>query len=217
MLVKDVMDHHPVFVDPNMPVSEVRRLIGEQHSHYIPVVGNGKVLKGLATRQTLLIDPDLLGSLDMVDVASYVSTLKVKKVMIKADDVITISPEKTIEEAAKLMVDQEVGCLPVVNKKVVQGMLTSDDILAQLTEMMMTTTTSVRATMRMPYRVGEMAKLVNAVSAAGWGIGAAGGGYDRKKEGYWQQVIKIRNAQLADIEKVLKQIPDQELVDIRQM
>ena len=48
-------------------------------------------------------------------------------------DVITVPPTATIQEAARLMVDERVGCLPVVDaEQRLLGIVTEHDLLSQL-------------------------------------------------------------------------------------
>ena len=113
MLVRDYMTRHPLLAGPEMTIVEAQRYMGENKVRHLPVVGDGKRLVGLITRQALLIDPGRLGSLDLWEIARTLSGLAVKDVMIKAKDVITISPDCTIEDAARVMVERKVGCQPL--------------------------------------------------------------------------------------------------------
>ena len=138
MLVRDYMTRHPLLADPEMSAVDAQRYMVEANIRRLPVVGDGKRLVGLVTRQSLLVDPGKLGSLNMWEIAGYLSRLTLKDVMIKAKDVTTIGPDLTIEEAARIMVEKKVGCLPVLEEGVVVGIITETDLLAQLMEMMAT-------------------------------------------------------------------------------
>src|SRR5512138_2453204 len=127
MLVKDYMTRHPLMVDPDMTVVEAQRYMGENNVRRLPIVGDGKRLLGLVTRQNLLVDPARLGSLDMWEIAGHLSRMTVQDVMIKAKDVITIGPDTTIEEAACIMIENKVGCLPVLEDGVIVGIITETD------------------------------------------------------------------------------------------
>ena len=175
MFVRDYMTRHPMMAQPDMPAVVAQRLMTEAHVRRLPVVGDGKRLLGLVTRQSLLVDPGKLGSLNMWDIAGYLSGLTVKDVMIKAGDVVTVGPDLTIEEAARIMVEQKIGCLPVLEDNVVIGIITETDLLAQLASMMDLRCPGVRATVRMPTDLrGGLARLVDAVAGAGVGHQRAG-------------------------------------------
>ncbi|MCK4314648.1 MAG: CBS domain-containing protein [Anaerolineae bacterium] len=217
MLVKDYMTRHPLMAGPTMSIVEAQRYMGENNIRHLPVVGDGKRLLGLVTRQTLLIDPGRLGSLDIWEIARYLSGLTVKDVMTKAKDVIVVEPNITIEEAARIMVENKIGCLPVVEEDIVVGIITEIDLLAHLMEMMATRVPGVRVTVRMPNVKGELAKLVGAISAQGWGILACGGAPAPKEPGKWDAVVKIRYVPREEIVAALGQVEGQEIVDVREI
>ncbi|NIO72219.1 MAG: CBS domain-containing protein, partial [Anaerolineae bacterium] len=94
--------------------------------------------------------------------------------------------------AAQLMVQNKIGCLPVLEEGIVVGIITETDLLAQLMEMMAIRVPGVRATVRMPNEKGELAKLVSAIAAQGWGILACGGVPTPKEPSKWDAVVKIQ-------------------------
>jgi acetoin utilization protein AcuB len=217
MLVKDYMTKHPLMVQPTMPVIEAQRFMGENNIRHLPIVGEGKRLLGLVTRQTLLVQPATLGSLNVWEITRFLSNLTVGDVMVKAKDVITVEKDVTIEEAARIMVEKKVGCLPVLDEGVVIGILTEIDLLAELMEMMATRVPGVRVTVRMPNQKGELAKLVSAISAQGWGILACGGAPAPRDPGKWDAVVKIRNVPKEEIVAALEKVEGQEIVDVREI
>ena len=218
MLVRDYMTRHPLLADPEMSAVDAQRYMVEANIRRLPVVGDGKRFLGLVTRQSLLVDPGRLGSLNMWEIAGYLSRVTLKDVMIKAKDVITIGPDLTIEEAARIMVEKKVGCLPVLEEDVVVGIITVTDLLAQLASMMDLRSPGVRATVRMPTDlVGGLARLVNAVAVKGWGINALGGSVYLKDPAQWDAVIKIEGVTKAEMIAVLKQVQDEAIIDVREI
>mgnify|MGYP001086580604 CR=1 FL=1 len=217
MLVKDYMTKHPLMVQPTMPIIEAQRFMGENNIRHLPIVGKGKRLLGLATRQTLLVQPATLGSLNVWEITRFLSNLTIGDVMVKAEDVITIEKDATVEEAARIMVENKIGCLPVLEESIVVGIITEIDLLAQLMEMLATRVPGVRVTVRMPDQKGELAKLVSAISAQGWGILACGGSPAPKHPTKWDAVIKIRNVPQEEIVAALEKVEGQEIVDVREV
>ena len=217
MLVRDYMTRHPLMATQQMSVVEAQKFMGENKIRHLPVVGDGKRLLGLVTRQRLLVDPGRLGSLSVWDIARTLSSLKVSDVMLKVPEVVTIDSDLTIEEAARIMVEKRIGCLPVVEKGILVGILTELDLLAQLSELMAAREHGVRVTIRMPTGVaGELAKLVSAIAARGWGIEACGGSPSPKTPGKWDAVVKPK-VTIDEARAALGGIPDQEIVDIREV
>jgi acetoin utilization protein AcuB len=212
------MTRHPLMGETNMSIVEARHFMWENHIRHLPVVGDGKRLVGLVTRETLLVEPGRLASLDIWEIAHQLSNVTVEEVMIQREDVVTISPEVTIEEAARLMVERKIGCLPVVGDGIVVGIITDTDMMMQLTEMMATRIPGVRVTIHMPMQEkGELAKLVSAISAQGWGIMACGGAPLPKDPDTWEAVVKIRGVPKDDVVAALSNIEGQKVVDAREI
>jgi acetoin utilization protein AcuB len=217
MFVRDYMTRHPLMAEPSMSIVEAQRYMGENNIRHLPIVGDGKRLLGLVTRQTLLVDPGRLGSLDVWEITRFLSRLTVRDIMIKARDVITISQDATIEEAARFMITKRIGCLPVLNEGILIGVITEMDLLAQLTNLLGGTVSGVRVTMRVPDRVGEFAKVTSAIASQGWGIYASGEVPAPKDPGYWHFVIKVRHVSKEEMIAVLERIEDQQIIDVREV
>jgi acetoin utilization protein AcuB len=217
MLVKDYMTKHPVLVEPAMSIVEAQSIMAEAKIRHVPVVESGKRLVGLITQASLRIPPAELSSLNVWEITRFLSNVKVKDLMVKHKDVITIDPESTIEEAAQTMVRNKIGCLPVVEDGIVVGIITEVDLLAQLAAMMASRQEGVRVTVRMPDRKGELARLVSAINAQGWGITALGGAPAPKEAGQWEAVAKIRSVTIEQVVAALEQVEDQKIVDVREI
>lgn len=218
MLVRDYMTRHPLLAEPEMTIVEAQRFMGQNNVRHLPVVGDGKRLLGLVTRQTLMVEPGRLGSLDVWDIARTLSGLRVTDVMVKARDVITVGQDLTIEEAAHLMVEKKIGCLPVLDGGAVVGIITETDLLAQLAEIMGTRRRGVRVTVRMSNdKAGELARLVSAINGQGWGIMALGGAPVPKDPAWWDAVVKIRSVAKDEVVAVLQQVEGQRIVDVREI
>ena len=124
MLVKDFMTRHPIMVPPTTLAAEAQKIMAENRIRHLPVVGDGKRLKGLITRQRLALKPDYLSSLNVWEITRYLSELNVKQVMLPADEVYTIELDRTVERAARLMTEHKIGCLPVIEEEIVVGIIT---------------------------------------------------------------------------------------------
>jgi acetoin utilization protein AcuB len=217
MFVNDYMTRHPVMVEPDMSVLEAQGIMAETKVRHLPVVEKGKRLAGLITRQSLRIAPTELGSLNVWEISRYLSHLSVKDVMVQGRDVISVQADATLEEAAQLMAEHKIGCLPVLEEGIVVGIITEIDLLVELAVLLGGTVSGVRATMRVPDKIGEFAKVTSAIASRGWGIYASGGVPAPKDPGYWHFVVKVRNVSKADLVAVLETIEDQEIVDVREV
>ncbi|MBL7065289.1 MAG: CBS domain-containing protein [Anaerolineae bacterium] len=217
MFVKDYMTRHPVMVEPTMSIVEAQGIMAEAKVRHLPVIGSGKRLLGLVTRERMRIPPTKLTSLNVWEITRFLSNLTVKDVMVKRDDVITIEPGATLEEAAQVMVESKIGCLPVLEEGIVVGIITEIDMMVQLVDLLGGRVPGVRVTIRMPNRKGELAKITGAIAEQGWGIYASGGVIAPKRPEYWDCVIKVRDVSKDELVAVLEQVEGQEIVDVREI
>jgi len=217
MIVKDYMTKHPVMVEPGMSIIEVQGMMSESRVRHLPVVRSGKRLVGLITQANMRIPPNLLSSMNVWEISHFLSNLTVQDVMVKGNDIVSIDPDATIEEAAQIMVLKKVGCLPVLEEGVVIGIITDTDMMAHLVEMLSAPEPSVRVTMRMKDTTGELARLVAAISEHGWGIWALSGVFSPKISDSWDTVFKISGVTLHQVESVLSKVEGQQIIDIREI
>jgi acetoin utilization protein AcuB len=216
MLVKDFMTRHPVMVPPTTPAAEAQRVMRDNKIRHLPVVGDGKRLEGLITRERLRVSPADLGSLNVWEITRFLSNMTVKDMMLKGNDVITTAPDVTLEDAAQIMAQKKIGCLVVLEQGVVVGIITETDMLVELNHMLGGDVSGVRVTIRVPDRIGEFAKVFGAISSRGWGIYASGSVPTPKHPGYWDVVVKVRGVPKDDLVAVLEKIEDHEIVDARE-
>ena len=90
----------------------------------------------MITRQRLALKPDTLGSLNVWEISRYLAGLTVQQVMVKPKDLVTITPDRTVERAAAMMTGHKIGCLPVVEEgNIVVGIVTEKDCLRVLSHL----------------------------------------------------------------------------------
>jgi acetoin utilization protein AcuB len=212
------MVRHPIMISPETPAAEAEKIMSENKIRHLPVVGDGKRLEGLITRQSLSLKPADLGSLNVWEITRSLSNLRVKDLMVKAEDVITVTPERTIERAASLMTQNKIGCLPVIEDgRVVVGILTEQDLLRAFQEMLGLHAQGVRVTMRMPDRKGEFIKLAAVMVEHGWGVMGIGSFPSYRNPGFWDVVVKIPYITRQEVEQALSGVEGQTIVDIREV
>ena len=215
MFVKDYMTRHPIMISPDTSAAESQQIMTESNIRHLPVVGDGKRILGLISRERLRIPPTHLGSLNVWEISRYLNELRAKDVMVKKKDLITIDQNATLERAAQTMINNKVGCLLVLEEDIVVGIITEIDMMTQLTELLGGNEPGVRVTIRVPNIQGELAKISGAISEQGWNIYASGGVNTPKDPSQWDFVIKVRDVTKEELIAVLDKIDGQEIIDIR--
>lgn len=113
-IVKHNMNTKMLLVDQNDSLELVSNIMKWKNIHHLPVINKKKELTGLLTWT------------DLIKLGDKELHLCVKDVMTK--DLITISQEAPLDEAIELMKIYKINCLPVVRKKELLGILTSNDL-----------------------------------------------------------------------------------------
>lgn len=163
MFVKDKMTTRLLTVTEDTPVLKATQFMRENKVRRLPVV-KGEKLVGIVTEDDLLrVSPSAATSLSIFEVNHLLSELRIKEVMTKK--VITISPEATLEEAALLMRENEVGALPVVEGGKLVGIITESNIFDAFIEMMGLKKTGARVTINAEDRMGVLAEITEIIKA----------------------------------------------------
>ena len=135
MYIHQYMKSPVITVTPDTLLDDALRTMYENHVRRLPVVENGKLV-GLVTRYGLReAMPETAMPLSIWGIHYQLSKMKVRDVMIT--DVVTVTPDTTVEAAAALGEQHKIGTLPVVDKKgKLVGILTGTDLLHLLAQIL---------------------------------------------------------------------------------
>ncbi len=143
--VADVMTPNPILAKPDMPLKEAIKILAEQRISGLPVVSEAGKLVGIVSETDILwqesgiTPPPYITILDSViyleNPSRYEKELHkalgqtVEEVMTQGP-VVTITPDKSLSEAARLLNEKRVHQLPVLDESAqVIGILTCGDII----------------------------------------------------------------------------------------
>ena len=117
----------------------------------------------IITRKDLVkAGPSAATTLDMYEISYLLSKLKVEKVMER--NVLTVQQTEVVEEAARVMADSAVGCLPVMKGDLLVGIITETDLFRAFIDMFGARHDGVRATFQLEERPGMLASLARAIA-----------------------------------------------------
>lgn len=172
MLVGERMSHPVLTVSPDMSALDAQAFMRREHVRRAPVIQDGKLV-GIVTESDLLnASPTQATLLSVWEINYLVSKIKVSQVMTKK--VRTIDENTPIEEAARVMIDNKIGGLPVLRDGKVVGIITETDLFKIMLEMLGARQQGVRASVLVPNKAGEIAALSRAIFEAGGDIIALG-------------------------------------------
>lgn len=165
MLVGERMKSPVITVRPDMSLIDALTLMKQEHIRRTPVVKDGKLVGIVSEKDLLNASPSPATSLSIYEMNYLLSKLQIKDVMTK--DVLTVTEDTPIEEAARVMADNKIGSMPVVRDDRIVGMITETDLFKMLLELMGAREMGVRVTALVSDERGKLAKLAQAVANEG--------------------------------------------------
>ncbi|MFA5570867.1 MAG: CBS and ACT domain-containing protein [Sphaerochaetaceae bacterium] len=164
MIIERRMTRNPVTATPDMSVAEASTIMKREKVHRLPVLDKDKKLVGIITEKDILYaSPSPVSSLSIHEMAYLLSQLTVRKLMVK--DVVTISKDCTVEEAARLMVDQDLSALPVIEGDKLLGIVSKSDLFKVLLELFGARHYGVRVSFLVEDKPGTIAEITSALAS----------------------------------------------------
>jgi acetoin utilization protein AcuB len=159
------MTPNPITITPDTKVPDALKLTREKGINYLPVMGKRNKLTGIVSRNDLMqAAPSKATTLSVFEANYLLAHLEVQEIM---NEPITVSEDTPLEEAARLMVQKEIGCLPVMCGKDLVGIITETDIFKAFAEILGGGDPVLRVTMQSPDRPGELARLTGLIANLG--------------------------------------------------
>jgi acetoin utilization protein AcuB len=169
MFVADRMSRPVITVPPTLPIQDALSLMRKEKVSRLPVVDRRGRLVGIVSEKDLLhAAPSSATSLSVWELSYLLSKVTVEEIMTR--QVITISGDTPIEEAARVMSDNSIHGLPVMKKSEVVGMITANDIFRLFLELLGAREPGVRMTILVRNIPGEYSRITRAIFDAGGNI-----------------------------------------------
>ena len=127
MLIKDIMTTDVSVLNTDTRVGFAEEIMYLGRIRHLPVVKDGFLI-GIITQRDLFKASLTSIITTWKENKKFLDSIEVKEVMTK--DVITVSPNCMAEDAAQLLIDKKIGCLPVVEDDMkLLGLVTETDFL----------------------------------------------------------------------------------------
>jgi acetoin utilization protein AcuB len=128
--LSEIMNRGLITVDKHASLRRARRILDQHRIRHLLVM-DGKRLVGIVTDRDLRqAAPSSKSPLTTSEREEFMDELKVAEVMSRK--LITAFPDTTVREAARVMVSEKIGCLPVVSGNQLVGIVTETDLLEVL-------------------------------------------------------------------------------------
>ncbi len=212
MLVSERMSKPVLTISAEVPVQDALAQMRKEHIRRYPVVDkNGKLIGIVSDSDLLNASPSEATTLSVWEINYLLSKITVERVMAKK--VITVTESTPIEEAARIMADEKIGALPVMDGERLVGIITETNLFRIFLELLGARSEGVRVSFMVKDIPGKFAELAAAVRDIGGNIVAfvttAG-----DAPGYGQITMKVQNVPLEKLHKAIWPFVEK-VIDIR--
>ncbi len=213
MFVRDQMSPHPITITPQSSILAAQRVMAENNIRHLPVISPAGKLLGLITRTTLeQVLPSKMTTLAVYELHYQLEKITVRDAMLRK--VVTVTEDVPIEQAAHIMWEKKIGCLPVMRGDRLADIITDIDLMRTMLELLGARQPGIRLTLCIPDAAGELARITAAIAAQHGDITALGevpSGEPLK----WLVVLKVRFVDQECLVSTIKDLPGVELLDVR--
>jgi acetoin utilization protein AcuB len=206
------MSSDPITIQVGTAITDALRIMRQNQVRRLPVLDDQGNIVGLVSEMDLLYaSPSPATSLSIYEMHYMLNRLEVDEVM--TTDLVTVTPDTLLEEAARIMADNKIGGLPVVEDGQLVGIITETDIFKVFLELLGGREQGLRLTVEMPERKGEIARMTTAIAKAGGNIIALGSFQGDTTSG--QVTVKVDEVTAEELEAAMRDL-DLEILDIRE-
>jgi acetoin utilization protein AcuB len=163
MLVGERMSKPVITISPDMPISDALNLMKKEHIRRAPVVKDGKLAGIVSDKDLLNASPSPVTTLSIWEMNYLLSKVTVSQVM--TGNVLTVTEDTPIEQAARIMADNKIGGLPVLRAGHVVGIITETDLFKVFLELLGAREAGIRVTALVEDQPGQLAQITEAIAS----------------------------------------------------
>ena len=167
------MTKRPITITEDTGIEKALELMHSEKVRRLPVLNKHGQLVGIVSELDLLkASPSPATSLSIYELPYLLSRIKMRDIMTK--DVVTVTEDTPLEEAALIMAENKIGGLPVMRGDKLVGIITETDLFKIFLEMLGAREEGVRLSMLVPEEKGMLAKIAGKVAEMGGNFVAQG-------------------------------------------
>lgn len=130
ILVREWMSDGPVTITPKTPIATAHQIMTENSIRRLPVVDKGQLMGIVTIGDVREAKPSDATALSIWELNYLWSQILVQDVMTR--DVFTVGPDEPLINAARIMLEEKISGLPVVQGDHLVGIITESDVFRML-------------------------------------------------------------------------------------
>lgn len=194
MKVKDQMTTGVKTVQLETSVAEAFRMMKDNNIRRLPVLEKDKLVGIITLTDLNQAAPSTATTLSIHELNYLLAKTKIKDILPKKQKVITVSPESYIETAAKIMRQNKISGLPVIENGKLVGIVTETDIFDALIDILGVKKAHSRIDLYVRERPGTLAEITSVIAESGINILNTVVYYEDKKDRY-KIILRLESLQ----------------------
>jgi len=202
MLVGRRMSSPAITVSPETSMQEALDLMNEKNIRRLPVVDKkGNLIGIVSERQLLKASPSDATTLSRWEINTMLLELTVERLM--TEDVLTVTEDTPLEEAARIMADQNISGLPVVRGETVVGLIAETDIFNIFLEILGAREEGILLSMHVTKKPGTLFNITKVIYENGGDIVSLGT-FQTESSEYGEVTVKVRGLDMKTLTGTVK-------------
>lgn len=213
MNVKQRMTPNPITATPKMSHRQAVKTMQDNNIRRLPIVDENGRLVGIVSESDLLSTaPSQATTLSIYEIYTLLEKLTLDQIM--TSPVMAVEEDCGLANAAHIMHQNKIGCLPVVRGDELVGIITETDVFGTLVEVLGGGEPGLRIDLRVMDQKGVLAQVTQAIAAAGGNIVSLTT-FHGEDTAHTILSIKVRGAEDTTLRSSLEALSEVEIVDFR--
>jgi len=173
---------------PDDGIIDALTVMKENSVKHLPVMKGDRVKGIVSDRDIREYTPSAATSLDVYELHYLLAKMKVKDIM--KTNIFTTTPDTPVEEAAMLLYDKQIGCLPALENSKLAGIISDRDIFHALIDVTGCRHGGNRIFLTVEDRPGSIREVADIIRKYGFGLQAVLTSYEGVLDGYRNIMIR---------------------------
>lgn len=205
MLVKYWMRKDVATINVDDSMQDAMNLMKEHTVAMLPVMRNGQLVGVVTDRDLKRASASDATTLDIHELTYLLSKIRIGEIMTK--DPITVPPDYTIEEAAAVLLKNDISGAPVVDKEGrLQGIVTKQEMFRALISMSGLESRGLHLAFQVEDKPGSIKEVTDIIRAHGGRLVSILTSYERAPVGHRHVYVRAHSLDRADIPQLLEEL-----------
>ena len=207
MIVETWMSRPVITVDADDSMRTAIKRLQEHHIRMLPVMEKGKLAGVVSDRDLKRASASDANTLEGHELVYLISKIKVKEIMTL--DPITVPPYSTLEETARILLENKISGVPVVNDQgAVLGIITRDDLLKVLVNLTGVDKRGIQFALQVVDRPQSISAISDVIRKFGGRMVSLLTSYEKAPQGYRNIYIRAYQINRENISQLLKELKE---------